>query len=195
MNLIVQNLVKMSWYNIFRKFGFKQFWEDILYRLDWRKPEKEHLRPFLAVQVHRTRQLMKDNKLPQYSGTNDQKVIKYLKWVKGKITYEVDKKRFGVAEKWQTVDETLGFMKGDCEDGAILLMACCIASGVNPAQLVLVAGKVTGGGHCWVEYQSDEFYPEWYTLDWCYWPSVKEFKWRIPKSENYIKDWFRISVL
>jgi len=157
------------------------------YKLDWRKPDMVLVNEFLEKNVNRARELVDDGTLPKFTGTQDQKMIKILQWVKSKIKYRSDKKRFGVAEKWQTVDESLGrwfieienklhkvhegfdkpikypnaFKCGDCEDGAILIHSIARANGISSYAVRLVAGWVANNGkkegHCWIEYYPDEY--------------------------------------
>ena len=191
----------MSWKRIFKKWGFDFAYKDIWYRLDWRKPNYESVRTFLEEQLPVARKLYVTGHLPRLNGTQDDKVRAGLRWVKHNITYEIDSKRFGVAEKWQTIQETLDFGKGDCEDGAILLYCILYVNRVNRLQFKLVAGDVKGGGHCWLEYMPNESFPEsgdlgdWYTMDWCYWYTSTRFQNRIKKDpEKYLNDWWSISV-
>ena len=193
----------MTWLQIFKKFNLTHLWKDWVYRLDWRKPNYDSVKHFLQTQVYRAQELVETGKLPKFKGTRDRRMLDILHWVHAYLTYEIDKKRFGVAEKWQTVNETLNFKRGDCEDGAILIYSLARANGISPGQLKLVAGSVTGGGHCWVEYFPDEFYVnsddifdknKWYTLDWCYWYDGREFSKRLSKDKTkYLRPWFEVT--
>ena len=183
----------MSWYKILNHFKLTHLLRNVFYRLDWRKPNSSNVKDFLNEQVY------SDVKLPSFKGTNDEKMIKILKWVKLNITYMVDSDRFNTPEKWQTTKETLGWKTGDCEDGAILMYCIAVNNKINPANLQLVAGDVTGGGHCWLEYAPDSKYDYenqkqiWYTMDWCYWYQAGDFDNRIAKSDNYIRNWWEVS--
>ena len=148
--------------------------------------------------------LVNAKKLPSYKNlSNDQIVLNALREVINRIDYEIDSKRFGVVEKWQTLEETLTFRKGDCEDGAILIYALARANGISPGQLRLSCGFVNVNGkkegHCWLEYMPDSSFGkntlgQWYTIDWCYWPDDREFGKRTPKNtENYLSTWWSIS--
>jgi len=73
----------------------------------------------------------------------------------------------------------------DCEDGAILINKILQILGVPAWKRRLVASDVAynGGitGHCYFCYLtqgSNDVAPEWYVLDWCYWPdkSLSRFK-------------------
>lgn len=189
----------MSWKKIFKIYKLNWLLKDIWYRLDWRKPNSSSIKSFLQENIAMAQQLAYEKKLPLFSGTRDVVILKILKWVIANIVYEVDSKRFKVAEKWQNVNETQIFKRGDCEDGAILIFALARVHNINPMQIKLVAGDVKFNGkkvgHCWVEYMSDECFGEWHTIDWCYWPTTQPFSERIPKSVNYQKDWFAITDL
>lgn len=188
----------MSLTNILKRYGFISALRYVYYQLDWRYPNRECIREFVREQL-KVAILRKD--LPIFKGTQDEKMLKILKYVNANLVYIQDEVKFGTPEKWATIDETLSDMRGDCEDGAILIYALAYKNGINPLQLELVCGDVEGGGHCWVEYAPDEFYNykedtmKWFTIDWCYWYSPDKFKDRVPKSEEYIKDWFRLSII
>lgn len=168
---------------------------NVFYRMDWQKPNQENVKEFLHEQMYSLSELSTRFDVPKFSGTNDSKMLQILKWVKNNFTYEIDEKRFKVAEKWQTCEESLIFKRMDCEDGAILIYALAIYNKVNIAQLKLCAGNVTEGGHCWIEYLSDEFFYEdkWFTIDWCYYYDDSKFKYREAKSNRYKTTWFEVS--
>lgn len=188
----------MSFYSILNKFGFISVSKAIYWVIDWRKPNRVSVREFIREQIA---DAFKRQDLPKFTGTQDEKMLKILKWVKDNITYVPDKKQFNTPDYWTPIDTLLKTRKGDCEDGAILIYAIAYVNGVNPLQLEFVCGDVKGGGHAWIEYAPDEFYDytndtmKWFTIDWCYWYDSKPFKDRVPKSDNYYKDWFRLSII
>ena len=182
----------MSLTNILRKHGFVSAIRYIFYQLDWRRQNRECIRTFLREQIA---EAFKRKDLPIFKGTQDEKMLKILAWVHSRLTYTPDQVKFNTPEKWATIEETLSDYRGDCEDGAILIYALAYKNGINPLQLHFVCGDVEGGGHAWIEYASDEFYPTWYTIDWCYWYDNSKFKDREPKSDKYHKDWFRLSII
>ena len=104
-----------------------------------------------------------NSKYPKFTGTDDEKAIKALRWVKQHIVYTSDKK-----ELWQFAHETLSRGKGDCEDGAILLANVLLYNGIPYYKIRINAGSVKGGGHAYTTYYSEEK-EDWYILDWCYW--------------------------
>lgn len=101
--------------------------------------------------------------------TEDRKVMKILRWVNRHFTYVSDRIQYKEAEHWATIGESLSSMKGDCEDGAILIYCLARKAGIPIAQIKLVAGNVKGGGHAWVRYISKKYPLVVYFIDWCYW--------------------------
>ena len=92
-------------------------------------------------------------------------VIDYLRYVGDDITK-------GQPEYWQNPEDTIVTMKGDCEDGAILIKSLSLAAGVPDWKVKIMAGMVVGGGHAYCTYiRNDETQV---ILDWCYWPNKKQ---------------------
>jgi len=192
----------MEWSKLFQLFGLGNPFKNIWYRLDWRKPNASSVQEFLGDNISQTIQLMHEGKLPTFTGTQDEIVLKILRWVKKKLIYEADSKRFKVAEKWQTVVETITFNRGDCEDGAILIYCMARAHRVSAYAIRVVAGDVQNPndkdktvGHCWVTYYPDEFFATFpYVLDWCYYYDKNPFIKAEGYNRNlYISEWFNIS--
>jgi len=104
---------------------------------------------------------------------NDEKMLNIQKWVVTNIKYIGDNLSSGVVEYWQFPFETLRLGTGDCEDGALLIAALAINSGIPSFRLRVVAGFVQPaptapqGGHGYVAYlrESDN---QWVAIDWCY---------------------------
>lgn len=173
--------------------------KDIWYRIDWRKPNPESVKQFLIDNVKLSRNL----KLPRFVGSGDKVIIKILKWVINNFEYEIDEKRFKTTEYWQTVQETLMFKRGDCEDVSILIYCMARLHGISPAQIKLTTGyvKLNGKkiGHCWIEFLPDfemdmGNLKQWYTIDWCYYPNTFDLKKRIPKdTTKYLTEWFSVT--
>lgn len=99
----------------------------------------------------------------------DKQALACLKWVRDNIRYIGDVQEWGVDEYWARYNETLLIRSGDCEDGAILLYILCRKKGIPAERLMLFAGDVVGGGHCWLGYKPIEYPLNWVFLDWCYW--------------------------
>lgn len=130
---------------------------------------------------------MNDNSLPVVSGSNDEKALKALKWVRDNIVYTSDTSQFKHSEEWLFAHETIKIRTGDCEDGAILIANIMLKSGVPSFRIRLNAGSVEGGGHCWVTYlrESDN---QWIILDWCYWYNPNGNLYH--DAEKYYSIWF-----
>lgn len=104
---------------------------------------------------------------------NDEKMLNIQKWVVNNIKYIGDNLSAGVVEYWQFPFETLRLRTGDCEDGALLIAALAVNSGIPAFRLRVVAGFVQPaptapqGGHAYVAYlrESDN---QWVAIDWCY---------------------------
>jgi len=133
-----------------------------------------------------------DCRIPNIQGLNDdEKAINGLKWVHNNFKYVADKTQWGMSELWQFPFESLQTLKGDCEDGAILLYNILLKSGIQYWKLRLNAGDVKGGGHCWLTYlrESDN---SWVILDWCYWTDLQPIATRkkYNEMENYFDIWF-----
>lgn len=97
---------------------------------------------------------------------NDVKVHKIEEWVMNNIHYYSDKKQFNMNDRWTLPWETLQRKKGDCEDGATLLIALAVTAGVPEDRLRLYAPiAVAGGWHAAVAYQR-ESNNEWVWVEW-----------------------------
>lgn len=127
------------------------------------------------------------NSLPVMTGSNDEKALSAMRYVKNKITYTPDNTQFKFEEEWLFPFETLKLERGDCEDGAILIANILLHSGVPYWRIRLNAGDVKGGGHCWCTYlrESDN---QWIILDWCYW--YKNDGTVYKDAEDYYNIWF-----
>jgi len=130
---------------------------------------------------------------------SDIQIMNILKWTKKNIKYKTDSSVWKMVEYWQTADETLQKGTGDCEDGAILLYVISRLTGIHTNRLLLFAGDVNGGGHCWLGYKPNYYPLNFCFMDWCYWYSAKNISTRtkffikgkeISGDINYIKIWF-----
>jgi len=122
-------------------------------------------------------------------GTFDEMAMACRNYVEETITYTTDTQQFKQTEIWMFPFETLKLKKGDCEDGAILMVNMMLKAGIPYWRIRLNAGDVNGGGHAYVTYLKEED-TKWYVLDWCYWPEASK-NW-LPWSEasNYFGIWF-----
>jgi hypothetical protein len=117
-------------------------------------------------------------------------MYKIVMWVIDHLQYVGDEVNKGQVEYWQNPEDTIITLKGDCEDGAILIKSLALAAGVPDWKVKILAGMVVGGGHAYCTYiRNDETQV---ILDWCYWPN----RLRIPErperasETNYKEVWF-----
>lgn len=105
-------------------------------------------------------------------GNYDDTALAIQQWVVKFLTYKYDEESVNVPEFWQFPFETLQSEIGDCEDGAILITALLINTGVPAWRTKVAAGYVQSsptapqGGHAYNIYLADD--GEWRVLDWCY---------------------------
>jgi len=126
----------------------------------------------------------------------DKMAVDILREVKYRLTYTPDMDQWSVGEYWQTPTETLKSGKGDCEDGAILIVTLLRLLGVPDNRIFLNAGWVSYRnrkvGHAYVTYLGDDGAE--YILDWCFFNDLR----RIPtRKRNWYDDryiqpvWFK----
>jgi len=144
-----------------------------------RKYKKKFLNKILDLDVRTFVGNCANNDLPTFSGTDDEKAIKILKWVVSKLTYVSDKTNLGLSEYWNASYETIIQKKGDCEDGAILIYDILRKNGIPAWKLRIVCGWAVNpwngktDGHAYLTYYSEE-YKKWVSLDWCYFPNIED---------------------
>ena len=133
--------------------------------------------------------------------TDDEKVKAIQAWVVENIEYMEDKEQYGYDELWVPPVMLLQTMKGDCEDGAFLIMSLSLNAGVDPDRLRFYGGEVKAGqgaatgGHGWVAYRR-ETDDDWVVLDFSYYPDLRPVEKQIPmaKDERYISQYFMFEV-
>lgn len=133
--------------------------------------------------------------------SDDEKVRAIQAWVVRNVEYTEDKDQWGYEELWQPPMVTLSTRKGDCEDGAFLIMSLALNAGVDPDRLRFYGGEVKAGegaatgGHGWVAYrrESDD---EWVVADYSYYPNLDPMDSRPPMKEDmrYIDQYFMFEV-
>ncbi|MFC1840891.1 transglutaminase-like domain-containing protein [Thermodesulfobacteriota bacterium] len=98
--------------------------------------------------------------------SNDDKVYKIERWVSKNIKYRGDKEQFNM-DRLTLPMETIQRRKGDCEDGAMLIMDLAVTAGVPRERLRLYAPIVTKGGglHASVAYQREKDHA-WVWVEW-----------------------------
>jgi len=117
-------------------------------------------------------------------------MYKIVMWVIDNLQYVGDEVNKGQVEYWQNPEDTIITLKGDCEDGAILIKSLALAAGVPDWKVKILAGMVVGGGHAYCTYiRSDETQV---ILDWCYWPNRLRISERPQRASetNYKEVWF-----
>jgi len=117
--------------------------------------------------------------------TNDQKAYKIWQWVTKNIRYQSDYRMHKRREYWQIPSDTYLSLKGDCEDGAILMVRMWLDAGIPAHQCKLCAGYVEVNkkavGHAYAIYLK-EHTKDWIIMDWCYWQHKIPSRWRFNKS-------------
>ena len=136
-------------------------------------------------------------KIVHPSDSDDVKMEKIQKWVVFNIEYKTDKEQYGYEELWVPPVMVLNTGKGDCEDGAFLIMSLGLNAGVDPARLRWYGGVVdagqgsASGSHAWVAYrrESDD---EWVAVDFSYYPDLRPMNKRTPLKDDkkYVDDYF-----
>lgn len=112
---------------------------------------------------------------------DDAKALACQKFVKNVVTYVSDKSSVGLNEYWQYPQETLYLLKGDCDDGSILMANLMLASGIPYWKVRLNAGNVYDlngeylGGHAWLNYYYEKE-DKWISMDWCFYPKLSPLK-------------------
>ncbi|MFH1787709.1 MAG: transglutaminase domain-containing protein [archaeon] len=149
---------------------------------------KIDVRDFFNAYDSEVRKIVEGLKLGRFS--DDEKALKCLNWVIDNIKYVGDEKK-GSKEFWQFSFETLYYMNGDCEDGAILLANMLLIAGIPYWKIRLTVGMVTGGAHGYLTYYCERK-DRWVVLDWCYWTNKnKIYERKDYKDEgNYLEVWF-----
>lgn len=115
----------------------------------------------------------------------DIQIMYILYWVRNNIIYKSDSLIWKMDDYWQTAEETVTLKTGDCEDGAILLYVLGRLKGIPHNRLLLLAGDVNGGGHCWLGYKPSEMPLNLAFIDWCYWVDLRGIN---ERDIYYIKD-------
>ena len=132
--------------------------------------------------------------------TEDVKMEKIHRWVVENIEYMSDEEQYGFPELWVPPVMLLRTRKGDCEDGAFLIMSLGLNAGVDPKRLRMYGGFVdasqgaASGSHGWVAYRrkSDD---EWVAIDFSYYPDLRSMDRRTPLRDDkkYVDDYFFIT--
>jgi hypothetical protein len=120
--------------------------------------------------------------------------------IKGKSTDISNPAQYGYSELWVPPVMLLLTQKGDCEDGAFLIMSLGLNAGVDPLKLRMYGGFVqagqgaASGGHGWVAFRR-ELGNDWVAVDFSYYPDLRPMGDRIPLKDDakYVDDYFFIT--
>lgn len=149
----------------------------IKYAINWKKSRtvKTDLVPWLRNQVIRAQrdgffddvvENLTDN-LP--ANDYDSIMVNVLRYVRSRVKYKTDSSVWKVKEYWQGARVTWSLRTGDCEDGAVLIYVLASLCGVPSNRMLVFAGDVKGGGHCWLGYKPTFDVTKFAFMDWCYW--------------------------
>jgi len=177
---------------IFEYIQSKYFEKFVRYVIDSKYRKAVHLKSWLKAQSEQPKIDVETFSDTIHDFKNvDAQITEILRTIKKKVTYKTDTVLWGFMEKWQTAFETVSSMKGDCEDGAILMYIIARLHGVPANRLLLFAGTVYDpyrkkyGGHCWLGYRSKNYQLNWTFQDWCYYYDNRGCNVR---NKFYIKD-------
>lgn len=129
------------------------------------------VRTLLTDRSHILEPIVKLNELDK--GTDDEKIVKILKWAVRNIQYEFDQSNHGVNEYWQHPEETLYLEEGDCEDFALLIKSLALIAGIPDYKVKVCAGwvqdprdkrKKVGHAYCIYLREDNPDYKKW---SWC----------------------------
>ena len=149
--------------------------DTIYWLIDSSEREKEKIKKFLSKQINNPSDNIKEiAELFQDRYKNwDRRIVEIQNWVLENIEYKSDKQNYGAVEYWATVDETLKYREGDCDDINSLIYVIARLSGIPESVLYNVIGKVKGGGgHYWLVYYSVKKM-KMYSIDSTFYPNKK----------------------
>ena len=173
----IEQAKKLKVFSNFYKFYLNKLFYPITKRWYVRSERLEDLKEFCKKQLEY-------NPIPTISeGMGYDNIANdVLLYVKGTLQYKTDLDLWEVPEYWQDVSQTLGSDKGDCEDGAILILTMCRRAGIPANRILLTCGDTLFGGHAWITYITDkgkEKKLEWTAGNWI--------------ERYYEKEWFRVN--
>jgi len=115
-----------------------------------------------------------------------------LSAVKRRLRYTPDQKTHNQPEFWQNPEETWQTKKGDCEDGALLIISLARMAGIPAYRIKLCAGWVINAGkkigHAYCIYLADD--GQWKVVDWCYFPTLSLKKPHKELTDQYQEIWW-----
>jgi len=127
---------------------------------------------------------------------HDKAALECLRTVMRTVRYRRDIDRNKKPEFWQPAPITFASGEGDCEDGALYLMALMDAAGIPAWRRKVACGWVLDprtkkkGGHAYVIYMKDDL--NWYVLDWCYYAIDSTINYRKGVPHRELKKYYSI---
>lgn len=128
--------------------------------------------PWLKEQLGTMEIKAEAKKIKSYSDPETQ-IMAIFEYVYQNYLYVNDPKQYGMADKWETIKETIANKKADCESGCLVMYALAREKGVPANRMYIVGGQVVGGGHAWLAFKPTEYPLNYVFLDWCYTPTLK----------------------
>ena len=153
------------------------------YIINSKKRQSVELSTWLKEQVNNPNEALNEiaNSIKTCQNKDDQ-VMEVFNYVKANLIYETDTDKWQIQEHWNMVLETINDMRGDCEDGAILIYVLCRLKGINANRLIIWAGDTQYtnlsqiNGHCCCFYKPNNYPLNFVNLDWCYLPNLNAVK-------------------
>ena len=167
------------------------------YLIDWRVRDGVNLRNWLKEQVDDPfgNEIVKQEKWKDIKNMDD-RILAILRYVTYNYNYQGDQQVWDTPEKWATFKESYALGRGDCEDGAIAIFVLARKAGIPENRIMVCAGNVIGGGHCWVIYSSND--ANQYAIDWCYWLDMTDIDersifWDLKNYYYGLEIWFGVT--
>lgn len=133
------------------------------------------LKDWIKRQVENPTEIIQQIVMEITSSDDYDRQMDYIyRWVKSNFHYLGDPEQWKMSEYWQTAEESLTSLQGDCEDGAILQYVLARLKGIPANRLLLFCGWVQNaptakqGGHCYLGYKPKNYPLNWAFVDWCY---------------------------
>jgi len=176
---ISDEMIKVFGETIYDTIEMKLINKVLYWFIHWRYRVSVKLTSWLKPQIEKPSDvvLAVAKKIDNYSNP-DRQMIEILRWVEKNIVYESDQDNWDLPDYWQTAEETINLKTGDCEDGAILIYVLARLKGIPFNRLLIFAGDVNGGGHCWLGYKPKNYPLNFVFLDWCYYYDARTIGFR-----------------
>jgi len=129
--------------------------------------------------------------LRESASSQDDLVIKILRYVYSRVTYTSDSANFGVSEVWASAYDVWFSKKDDCDGMNSLIYILARLAGISDLKLWSAIGEVKEGGHYWLFYFSTET-DKWYSIDATYYPDFTKIPYRQTfefKESRYVEAW------